>query len=86
MLDICTSQLAGNRRKRALLEWQQRLHIVKGIANGVNHLSSANVIHRDLKPANVLLDRGWNAKVADFGTAKLLVDEATGTLPKIGTR
>lgn len=42
---------------------------------------SENVIDRysDLKPANVLLDDGSNAKVADSGTAKLLVPVASGT-------
>nr|CAB3488376.1 unnamed protein product [Digitaria exilis] len=80
----------GKPKERALLDWQRRLHIVLGIAEGVKHLhegegSAGNVIHRDLKPGNVLLDGGWNAKVADFGTAKLLLAEATGTRTRIGT-
>ncbi|XP_062226862.1 putative cysteine-rich receptor-like protein kinase 39 isoform X2 [Phragmites australis] len=80
----------GKPKERALLNWQMRLQIIKGIAEGVKHLyegegSSGSVIHRDLKPANVLLDGGWKAKVADFGTAKLLLAGATGTRTRIGT-
>ncbi|ONM13387.1 Receptor-like serine/threonine-protein kinase SD1-8 [Zea mays] len=80
----------GTPRERALLNWCRRLQIIQGIADGVKHLhegegSAGNVIHRDLKPANVLLDGGWQAKVADFGTAKLLVAGATGTRTRIGT-
>ena len=46
-----------------MLNWQRRLQIIQGIAEGVKHLhegegSAGNVIHRDLKPANVLLDGG----------------------------
>lgn len=69
----------GDPRLRSLLNWEQRLEIIRGIARGVAYLHglSEEVIHRDLKSSNILLDDNWRPKIADFGTAKLFVVDQT---------
>ena len=38
-------------------------------AEGLKYSHENNLIHQDMKPGNLLLENGWNAKVADFGLA-----------------
>jgi tRNA A-37 threonylcarbamoyl transferase component Bud32 len=69
----------------APLDWSQRIHIMKGIARGMNflHNSDPPIIHRDLKSQNVLVDENWNCKVADFGMSRLKT--LTATMTRVGT-
>ncbi|TYJ32975.1 hypothetical protein E1A91_A05G070800v1 [Gossypium mustelinum] len=56
--------------------WNQRIQIALGIARGLLYLHeecSTQIIHCDIKPQNILLDEHYNAKISDFGLAKLLV-------------
>ncbi|KAM0937974.1 putative protein kinase RLK-Pelle-L-LEC family [Dioscorea sansibarensis] len=56
------------------LEWNQRFRIIKGVASGLLYLHEEwvkVVIHRDIKASNVLLDGEFNARLGDFGLARL---------------
>ena len=66
---------------------QQILSIAQDVALGLNYLhlfKPQPIIHRDVSSPNVLLKpctgpAGYEAKVADYGTAKVVQAESTGT-------
>ncbi|CAM6006992.1 unnamed protein product [Sphagnum balticum] len=57
-----------------LLDWDQRVCIIIGVAQGLAHLHKCNpiIVHFDIKPQNILLDQDYTPKLADFGLAKIL--------------
>ncbi|XP_019172241.1 PREDICTED: probable serine/threonine-protein kinase Cx32, chloroplastic [Ipomoea nil] len=61
------------RRRATILSWDLRLKIAIGAARGLAflHTSEMEIIYRDFKASNILLDGNYNAKIADFGLAKL---------------
>jgi serine/threonine protein kinase len=62
------------------------LSIGKQICLGLAEAHSLGVVHRDLKPQNIIIDKGGNAKIMDFGIARSLRDKGiTGGGIIIGT-
>ncbi|KAL6336670.1 hypothetical protein AAG906_035984 [Vitis piasezkii] len=56
------------------LGWKERFNVAVGTARGLAYLHHEClewVIHCDVKPENILLDNGFEPKIADFGLAKL---------------
>ncbi|KQK20947.1 hypothetical protein BRADI_1g57696v3 [Brachypodium distachyon] len=63
-----------DQENKPTLTWAQRFRIIKGIASGLLYLHEEwekVVLHRDIKPSNVLLDDELNARLGDFGLARL---------------
>ncbi|SOB74431.1 serine/threonine protein kinase [Cedratvirus lausannensis] len=65
------------------LPWNLRIFLLKGAALGLKYLHESDIVHRDVKSSNLLVDEYWNVKVADFGFATMIKEQATMT--KCGT-
>ncbi|MCO5594775.1 hypothetical protein L7F22_048808 [Adiantum nelumboides] len=73
-----------------VLDWNTRHKIALGTARGLAYLHNEcreTILHCDIKPENILLDENFNAKVSDFGLAKLLSKEQSQVFTTMrGTR
>ncbi|KAF5454734.1 hypothetical protein F2P56_024379 [Juglans regia] len=61
---------------KLLVDWVTRYNIAVGVAQGLNYLHHdcrPPVIHRDIKCNNILLDANLDARIADFGLARMMV-------------
>ncbi|CAA0817887.1 L-type lectin-domain containing receptor kinase VII.1 [Striga hermonthica] len=72
-----------------LLSFDDRIRILKQVAAGILYLHygwESKVLHRDIKASNVLLDKDMNARLGDFGLARMHDhDKVAGTTRVVGT-
>ncbi|KAL3647507.1 hypothetical protein CASFOL_008475 [Castilleja foliolosa] len=67
-----------NKVDNLVADWMTRYKIALGVAQGIcylHHDCDPVIVHRDLKPGNILLDAEMEARVADFGVAKLIQND-----------
>ena len=74
----------------SFLTWPGRYNIALGLTSALLYLQEEweqCVIHRDIKSINIMLDSSFNAKLGDFGLARLVDhDKGSQTTFIAGTR
>jgi len=58
-----------------------KMKIITGTARGMNHLAQHHITHRDLAARNILLGKGMEPKITDFGLSREVKDTTPATGP-----
>lgn len=60
---------------------QRAFAVLADVAVALDYAHSRGIVHRDVKPANVLLEEDGRAYLSDFGIARIVGGERSGTQP-----
>jgi len=77
-----TLELLGQEKR---LPRQQALGLIQQVAEALDYAHRQGIIHRDIKPANIIVTAEGQAKITDFGIAKLQTSQLTQTGLVMGT-
>ncbi|KAK7276523.1 hypothetical protein RIF29_17663 [Crotalaria pallida] len=81
-------KVLSNDKHAMMFDWNKRVNIVKGVADALyymHHGCSPPIVHRDISSKNILLDFEFEARISDFGTAKILNPDSHNLTSFAGT-
>ncbi len=80
VLEFIEGESLRARMGRAPLSLGEAEHIAHGVARGLAAAHALNVVHGDIKPENVILARGGEPRITDFGLGRFFDPEGATTM------
>jgi len=66
---------------------EEAIHLFLQVLEAFSYAHKQGIIHRDIKPSNIMIAETGEAKILDFGIAKILIEQPEDAkLTKTGTR
>jgi serine/threonine-protein kinase len=73
-------------QQRKRLPWLDAVYMAWQMCRALRHVHERGIVHRDLKPSNILMTAAGDAKLSDFGIAKIFeATQLTATGGVVGT-
>ncbi len=72
-------------QRQGRLDLRFAVELVAQIADGLGYAHSKGVVHRDIKPANIIITNDKQAKITDFGIARVEASNLTVEGQLLGT-
>jgi eukaryotic-like serine/threonine-protein kinase len=85
VMDFINGTTLAKHLKNHRMSLGQALGILEQVCPALNYAHEEKYVHRDIKSSNIMIQNDGKMLLSDFGIAKVVEEEATGSTSLIGT-